>query len=95
MAGRKNKHIGSNLDDFLKEEGVLEEFEAAAIKKAIAWQIAKQMKVLHISTVLMAKRKTSRTQVSRLLDPDDGNVTIEMLQKAATALGRKLHVELA
>ena len=93
MAGRKNKHIGSNLDDFLKEEGVLEEFEAAAIKKAIAWQIAKQMKVLHISTVLMAK--TSRTQVSRLLDPDDGNVTIEMLQKAATALGRKLHVELA
>ena len=61
MAGRKNKHIGSNLDDFLKEEGVLEEFEAAAIKKAIAWQIAKQMKVLHISTVLIARRAARRS----------------------------------
>ena len=96
MAARKNKHIGSSLDDLLKEEGVFEEFEAAALKRIIAWQIAKEMKRRHMTKVAMAERmKTSRAQLDRLLDPDDGNVTIETLQRAATALGRKLNVVFA
>lgn len=96
MAPRKNKHIGSRLDDFLKDQGVLEEFEAAAIKRVIAWQIANEMKVRKLTKVAMAARmKTSRAQLDRLLDPEDGNVTIETLQRAASALGRHLHVELA
>jgi antitoxin HicB len=96
MAVRKNKHIGSSLDDFLKEEGVFDEFQAASIKKVIAWQIAKEMKARRITKSLMAERmETSRTQLDRLLDPSDGNVTIETLQRAATVLGRKLNVRLA
>ncbi|MBS0233787.1 MAG: XRE family transcriptional regulator [Proteobacteria bacterium] len=95
MAKQKNKHIGSRLDDFLKEEGVLEEFEAAAIKRVISWQIAEAMKKRKFSKVQMAERMgTSRAQLDRLLDPSEGNVTIETLQRAASALGRKLHVEL-
>jgi antitoxin HicB len=95
MAPRKNKHIGSSLDDFLKDQGVLEEFEAAAIKRVIAWQIAKEMKNSKITKVSMAERmKTSRAQLDRLLDPDDGNVTIETLHRAASALGRRLEVQL-
>ena len=39
----KNKHIGSNFDDFLKEENLLEEIQAAAIKRVIAYQIRKIM----------------------------------------------------
>jgi len=95
MAPRKKKHIGSRFDDFLKEEGVLEEFEAAAIKRVIAWKIANEMKLRKLTKVAMAERmKTSRAQLDRLLDPDDGNVTIETLQRAASALGRQLHLEL-
>jgi antitoxin HicB len=96
MTVRKNKHIGSSLDDFLKEEGVFDEFQAASIKKVIAWQIAKEMKARRITKILMAARmETSRTQLDRLLDPSDGNVTLETLQRAATVLGRKLKVQLA
>lgn len=96
MAVRKNKHIGSSLDDFLKEEGVFDAFQAASIKKVIAWQIAKEMKARRITKILMAARmETSRTQLDRLLDPTDGNVTLETLQRAATVLGRKLKVQLA
>jgi antitoxin HicB len=96
MAVRKNKHIGSSLDDFLKEEGVFDEFQAASIKKVIAWQIAKEMKARRITKSFMATRmETSRTQLDRLLDPSDGNVTLETLQRAATVLGRKLKVQLA
>jgi antitoxin HicB len=96
MAVRKNKHIGSSLDDFLKEEDVFDEFQAASIKKVIAWQIAKEMKARRITKSFMATRmETSRTQLDRLLDPSDGNVTLETLQRAATVLGRKLKVQLA
>ena len=95
MAVRKNKHIGSSLDDFLKDEGVFDEFQAASIKKVIAWQIAKEMKARRMTKILMATRmETSRTQLDRLLDPYDGNVTLETLQRAATVLGRKLKVQL-
>jgi DNA-binding phage protein len=95
MAKQKNNHIGSRLDDFLKEEGVLEEFEAAAIKRVLAWQIAEEMKARKLTKVKMAAQmRTSRAQLDRLLDPNEGNVTIETLQRAASALGRKLHVEL-
>ena len=90
-----NKHIGSGIDDFLKEEGVLEEFQARAIKEVIAWQLAQAMKDQHLSKrKLAALMHTSRTQVDRVLDPTDGNVTIETLQRAAAIVGRKVQVEL-
>jgi antitoxin HicB len=85
----------STLDDFLKEEGKLEEFQATAIKEVLAWQIAEAMKANNISRNGLATRmKTSRSQIARLLDPKDGNVTLATLQRAARMVGRSLRLEL-
>jgi antitoxin HicB len=90
-----NRHKGSSIDDFLKEEGVFEEFQARAVKEVIAWQLAQAMKERKLSKRrLAAMMHTSRTQVDRVLDPKDGNVTIETLQRAAAIVGRKVQVEL-
>lgn len=85
----------SSLDGFLKEEGKLEEFQATAIKEVLAWQILEAMKAKNISRKGLAeKMKTSRSQISRLLDPKDGNVTLSTLQRAAKMVGRSLRLEL-
>lgn len=90
-----NRHIGSGIDDHLREEGVLEQFQARAIKEVIAWQLDEAMKAQHISKRKLASlMRTSRTQVDRVLDPKDGNVTLETLQRAAAVVGRKVQVEL-
>jgi antitoxin HicB len=82
-------------DDFATQEGKREEFEALAVKEALAHQIAAAMKAQNLSRKRLAERmKTSRSQISRLLDPKDGNVTITTLQRAATIVGRTLRVEL-
>jgi antitoxin HicB len=86
---------GTRLDDFLAEEGVLEEFQAIAIKEVIAWQIAQAMAEKNLSKNKMAQlMHTSRAQLDRLLDKDGGNVTLETLQRAATVLGKSIRVEL-
>lgn len=85
----------STLDEFLSEDGTLAEFEAVAIKEVIAWQIAEAMRAKNISQRQLAERMgTSRTQISRLLDPRNGNVTIATLQRAAREVGRSLRLEL-
>jgi antitoxin HicB len=85
----------TTLDSFLKEQGRLEEFEAVAIKEVLAWQIAEAMKVQNLSRKRLAERmQTSRSQVGRLLDPADGNVTLTTLQRAAKIVGRRLKLEL-
>ena len=92
---RPNRHKGSSIDDFLKEEDVFEEFQARAIKEVIAWQLAEAMKERKISKrQLAAMMHTSRTQLDRVLDPEDGNVTIETLRRAAALVGRKVQLEL-
>jgi antitoxin HicB len=91
---RSTKEL-TTLDDFLKGEGKLEEFEAVAIKEVLAWQIGEAMKAQNLSRKRLAERmKTSRSQISRLLDPKDGNVTIATLQRAAKMVGRTLKLEL-
>ena len=85
----------STLDDFLREKGKLEEFQAIAIKEVLAWQIVEAMKAKNISrSGLATKMKTSRSQIGRLLDPKDGNVTLATLQRAAKMVGRSLRLEL-
>lgn len=85
----------TTLDAFLDEEGKREAFEAIAIKEVIAWQIEQAMKEQKISRKRLAEQmRTSRSQVSRLLDPTDGNVTIATLQRAAELVGRKVRIEL-
>lgn len=90
-----NSHKGSAIDDFLREEGVIEEFQTRAVKEVIAWQIAEAMKKQGISKRQLAGlMHTSRTQIDRLLDPKQVNVTIETLRRAAEVVGRKLQVGL-
>lgn len=92
----ENSHAGSPIDDFLKEEGVFEEFQAKAIKEVIAWQLSQTMAEQKISKSKMAiLMHTSRPQIDRLLDPANGNVTIETLQRAAKVVGRELRLDLA
>jgi predicted XRE-type DNA-binding protein len=85
----------STLDDLLEGEGKRDEFEAVAIKEVLAWQIAEAMKTNNLSRSALATRmKTSRSQIGRLLDPKDGNVTLSTLQRAARIVGRSLRLEL-
>ena len=91
----KNPHIGSSFESFLKEEGLHEEVSTHAIKRVLAWQIEEAMKEQGITKVEMARRmKTSRAQLDRLLDPENDKVQLDTVQRAAAAVGRKLHLEL-
>ncbi len=90
------KHIGSNFDDFLKEEKIYEQVQAAAIKRVIAYQIAEEMKKKNLTKTEMASRmKTSRAALERLLDPENASITLITLERAASALGKKLKIQLA
>jgi len=85
----------TTLDSVLETEGVRDAFQAVAIKEVLAWQIDKAMKEQKISRKRLAERMgTSRSQISRLLDPTDGNVTLLTLQRAAALLGRSVRLEL-
>jgi predicted XRE-type DNA-binding protein len=88
------KHMGSSIDDFLREEGRFEESQAQAIKEVVAWQLAEAMKKQKISKKKMATLlHTSRTQVDRLLDPKN-DITLGSLQRAAGMVGRRVSIEL-
>ena len=88
------KHMGSGIDDFLKQEGIFEETQAQAVKEVIAWQLAEAMKKKKISKNKMAALlKTSRTQVDRLLNAKD-DITLSSLQRAAAIVGRRVTIEL-
>ena len=88
------KHMGSSIDDFLKEEGIFEEAQTQAIKEVVAWQLAEAMKKKKISkNKLAALLKTSRTQVNRILDPKN-DITLGSLQRAAAMVGRRVTIDL-
>ncbi|TCM69743.1 helix-turn-helix protein [Acinetobacter calcoaceticus] len=92
---KDNIHLGSNFDDFLDEEGILEESTALAIKRVLAWQIAEEMKAQQISKTAMAsKMHTSRASLNRLLDDSDTSLTLTTLASAAAALGKKVNISL-
>jgi plasmid maintenance system antidote protein VapI len=88
------RHRGSSIDDFLKEEGIFEEAQAQAVKEVVAWQLAEAMKKKKISKNRMAALlKTSRTQVDRILDPKN-DITLGSLQRAAAVVGRRVTIGL-
>ena len=92
----KKEHIGSDFDDFLAQEGLLAECEAGALKRVIAWQITQEMKRRRISRAALAGRmKSPRTSIDRLFADNDSAVSLQLLERAALALGRKLKIELA
>ncbi len=89
------RHIGGDFDDFLHDEGILDDAEAVATKRVIAFQIAQEMERAHITKAELARRmKTSRPAVERLLDPANPSVTLSTLERAATAVGKRLKVQL-
>ena len=86
---------GQLFEDFLREQGICEETAETAVKRVLAWQLTAAMQEQRISKVEMAKRlATSRSQLDRLLDPDNDTVTLTTLAKAARALGRTIKLEL-
>jgi antitoxin HicB len=92
---KRNPHIGSSFESWLEEAGLKDEVTTAAIKAVVAHQLAEEMKKKKITKKRMAElMSTSRAQLDRLLDPDNGAATIESLQRAASVVGRRLRVEL-
>ena len=88
-----NSYIGSDFDDFLDQEGILDEVEALAIKKVIASMVEQAMGEAHLTKTEMARRMgTSRSQLDRLLDPTCASVTLTTVTKAAKALGKKVSI---
>ena len=91
----KKQNMGSDFDDFLAEEGMLEEATAVAVKRVIAWQIEQEMFAQKMTKTAMAKKmRTSRASLNRLLDENDTSLTLTTLAGAAAALGRRIRLEL-
>ena len=91
----KQKYLGSKFEDFLADEGILEDCRAAAIKFKIARELEKAMNKNKISKAEIAKRlKTSRTSVERLLDPDNTSITLKTMAKVAHLLGKRIEFAL-
>lgn len=90
-----NKYIGSSLEEFLEEEGMLEEVRAAAVKEVLVFQIMREMKRQKISKKALAERlNTSRAALDRWLDPHNPSITLNTAVNLAAALGKKVKVEL-
>ena len=94
MSRKRSPHLGGTLDDFLLEEGSFDDLQTETIKEVVVWQLTKAMKVRKLSKARMAiLLKTSRTQVSRLLDPTH-DITLATLARVAALVGRKVRLEL-
>ena len=84
------KHVGSNFDNFLEEESILQESEAVALKRVIAYALEEKMKADNISVNRLAKElETSRTAICRILDPENTSITLNTIEKVAKYLGKK------
>lgn len=95
MKNVRNKHIGSDFNDFLQEQNLLDECETSAIKRVLAWQLEQAMKDSNISKAELARRMhTSRAVIARLLNPDNPALTLQTMEKAARAVNRRLYFEL-
>lgn len=86
---------GALFEDFLKDQGTYEATTEQAVKRVLAFQLAQAMKEQNITKVEMAKRlETSRSQLDRLLDPQNDGVTLSVLSRAAQIVGRSIRLEL-
>ena len=92
---KSNPHTGSNFDDFLKQEGIYDEVQARELKRALAEQIAESMKAASLTKSAMAsKMSTSRSQLDRVLDPDNLSIQLDTLIKAARAVGEAVEIKI-
>jgi antitoxin HicB len=89
-------HDGSTFDSFLEEQGIREEVETVAIKSVLAGQLQRAMKEQQKTKQSMAKQlRTSRSQLDRLLDPQNTSVTLDTIARAAGALGKRVIIRVA
>ncbi len=94
-SAKVNPHTGSSFDDFLKEDGIFEEVQARALKRALAEQLDEAMQSGKLSKVTMAQRMaTSRSQLDRVLDPSNLSIQLDTLIKAASAVGKTVEIRL-
>ena len=92
---KRNPHTGSRFDDFLKEEGIFDEVQAKALKRALAEQIEESMTAAKLTKLEMARKmETSRSQLERVLDPDNVSIQLDTLMKAARAVGRTVEIKI-
>ena len=92
---KRNLHLGSNFDDFLKDEGMFEEVQAKALKRALSEQIEEGMQAANFTKVRMAEMmSTSRSQLDRVLDPDNVAIQLDTLMKAARAVGKTVEIKI-
>jgi len=93
---KRTNHNGSTFDSFLEREGIRDEVEAVAIKRALAWQLERAMQEQQKTKQAMAKQlRTSRSQLDRLLDPENVSVTLDTITRAARALGKRVIIRVA
>ena len=92
---KPNPRTGGNFDDFLQEEGIFEQTQARALKRALSEQLDEAMQSGKLSKVTMAQRMaTSRSQLDRVLDPSNLSIQLDTLIKAASAVGRTVEIRL-
>lgn len=92
---KRNVHTGSKFDDFLKDEGIYEEVQAKALKRALAEQLEESMQAAKLTKLDMARKMaTSRSQLDRVLDPSNVSVQLDTLIKAARALGKEIEIKI-
>ena len=90
---KKKGHVGSSFQDYLAEEGTLEETNAIAVKRVLAWQLEQAMARRRMSRSAMAQMSTSRSQLDRILDPDNDHIRLDTLTAAAHVFGLSLRIE--
>lgn len=90
-----NPHLGSDFDDFLREEGLYDEAQAIAVKRVLAFELERGMAKAQLTKTAMAKRMgTTRAQLDRLLNPDNPATTLQTLVRAAGAVGKRVKISL-
>ena len=84
---KRNPYLGSSVDDFFAADGLLDEIEAAAIKRVIALELQLELDRKQMTKTELARRlDTSRSQLDRILDPSNESITLNTLMKAAALL---------
>jgi hypothetical protein len=92
---KRNPHTGSRFDDFLKDEGIFDEVQAKALKRALAEQLEEGMTAAKLTKLEMARKmETSRSQLERVLDPENVSIQLDTLMKAARAVGRTVEIKI-
>lgn len=92
---KANPHVGSDFDDFMKEEGLYDEAQVIAVKRVLAFQLERDMQKARLTKAAMARKMgTTRAQLDRVLNPENPSTTLQTLVKAAGAVGKRVKIVL-